>query len=268
MKKKSRKVLLTLCVTLICTLFLSITAAASEEKGALTAVDDNHITGWIKSDTADGESPSVELHIYKDGASQAAKVITIPKESYSQEAGKSTGDSQLAFDYSIDWSAISGTTYRLEAFLITGDTKTPLSNPLEYTPAQLKKAESTHKEIGPGIPKQEEQPTEEPTITIDGYKKGNSLGIFKTTGYCSCSKCSGSNSLTYSGTVPQPNHTISADISILPLGTKVIIGDTVYTVEDIGGNVDGHVVDLYFASHQDALNYGVKRLEVFETVIE
>ena len=42
MKKKSGKLLLMLCVTLLCTLFLSITALAAEEKGALTAVDGNH----------------------------------------------------------------------------------------------------------------------------------------------------------------------------------------------------------------------------------
>lgn len=204
MKKKSEKLLLMLCVTLLCTLFLSMTALAAEEKGALTAVDGNHITGWLKDNAESDETAAVELHNYKDGAAKAAKVITVPEESYSEE-------------------------------------------------------------IGPGIPKKEEKPVEE---TFGGYKKGESLGIFKTTGYCGCSKCSGSSGLTYSGTVPQANHTISADITVLPLGTKVIIGETVYTVEDIGSGVDGHTVDLYFSSHQEALDYGVKKQEVFQAIAE
>lgn len=120
-------------------------------------------------------------------------------------------------------------------------------------------------EIGPGIPKKEEKPAEE---TFGGYRKGESLGIFKTTGYCGCSKCSGSSGITASGTVPQPDHTISADITVLPLGTKVIIGETVYTVEDTGSAVDGRTVDLYFSSHQKALDYGVEQVEVYQAIAE
>ena len=264
MKKKSGKLLLMLCVTLLCTLFLSMTAAA-EEKGALTAVDGTHITGWLKNDADSGEAVVVELHIYKDGNSEAAKVITVPEESYSDEAGNSTGDGRRVFDYKINWQELGGTACKVEACLVTGDEKTLLTGSLEYKPAPeaLKKTESTSEEIGPGIPKKEEKPVEE---TFGGYKKGESLGIFKTTGYCSCSKCSGGSGLTYSGTVPQPNHTISADITVLPLGTKVIIGETVYTVEDIGSSVDGHTVDLYFSSHQEALAYGVKKQEVFQAI--
>ena len=265
MKKRSGKVLLMLCVTLLCTLFVSMSALAAEEKGALTAVDGNHITGWLKNDADSDETAAVELHIYKDGATQAAKVITVPEESYSDEAGKLYGDGCRAFDCKINWEEIGGTAYKVEAWLVSGDEKTLLADPLEYEPESdsLKKTENTSEEIGPGIPKKEEKPVEE---TFGGYKKGESLGIFKTTGYCGCSKCSGGSGLTYSGTAPQPSHTISADISVLPLGTKVIIGETVYTVEDIGSGVDGHTVDLYFSSHQEALAYGVKRQEVFQAI--
>lgn len=267
MKKKSGKIQLMLCVTLLCTLFLSMTALAAEENGALTAVDGNHITGWMKDNADSGTAAAVELHIYKDGAAKAAKIVTVPEESYSEEAGKSYGDGCRAFDYKISWEGIGGTAYKVEAYLVSGDEKTLLTGTQEYNPSSeaLTKTESTSEEIGPGIPKKEKKPAEE---TFGGYKKGESLGIFKTTGYCGCSKCSGGSGLTYSGTVPQADHTISADITVLPLGTKVMIGDTVYTVEDIGSGVDGHTVDLYFSSHQEALDYGVKRQEVFQAIAE
>ena len=144
MKKKSGKVLLMLCVTLLCTLFLSMTAAA-EEKGALTAVDGTHITGWLKNDADSGEAAVVELHIYKDGNSEAAKVITVPEESYSNEAGNSTGDGRRVFDYKINWQELGGTACKVEAFLVSGDKKTLLTGAMEYKPSSevLKKTESS-----------------------------------------------------------------------------------------------------------------------------
>ncbi|MFR2847746.1 MAG: 3D domain-containing protein [Hungatella hathewayi] len=100
---------------------------------------------------------------------------------------------------------------------------------------------------GPGVP-QVEEPTEPAEL-----KEGDSLGIFKTTGYCSCEKCSKGSGLTYSGTTPTPNHTISADLTLLPLGTKVKINDIVYTVEDMGGGVDGRKIDIYYGSHEGCI---------------
>ncbi len=110
-------------------------------------------------------------------------------------------------------------------------------------------------ESGPGVP-QPEPPKEEPKYV--------SLGIFATTGYCSCEKCCPSgSSLTYSGTVPQANHTISADISVFPIGTRLMINDIIYTVEDIGSNVIGNKLDIYYATHEEAEDHGVIKVEVF-----
>lgn len=93
--------------------------------------------------------------------------------------------------------------------------------------------------------------------------KGASLGMFTTTGYCACDECSGGFGLTYSGTVPQANHTVSADISLFPIGTRLIIGDIVYTVEDIGSNVIGEHIDIYYDNHEEAMNHGKQLQEVF-----
>jgi 3D (Asp-Asp-Asp) domain-containing protein len=90
-----------------------------------------------------------------------------------------------------------------------------------------------------------------------------SLGIFKITGYCSCDECSGGKNLTYSGTVPVPNHTISADLAVYPLGTKLRIGDVIYTVEDKGSAVNSQLLDIYYATHEEALAKGTYKAEVF-----
>lgn len=95
------------------------------------------------------------------------------------------------------------------------------------------------------------------------WKQGQSLGKFTTTGYCNCGKCSGGHSLTYSGTVPKANHTISADLDLFPIGTKLMINGVVYTVEDIGSSVDGRWLDIYYDDHGQAVAHGMKTEEVF-----
>lgn len=97
-----------------------------------------------------------------------------------------------------------------------------------------------------------------------GGTKGKSLGIFETSGYCSCNLCcSGGWTLTYSGTVPKAGHTISADTSLYPIGTRLMIDGVIYTVEDIGGQVKGNRIDIYYDNHEDAVAHGLKQQEVF-----
>ncbi|MEY8352886.1 3D domain-containing protein [Lachnospiraceae bacterium 54-53] len=118
-------------------------------------------------------------------------------------------------------------------------------------------AEMHTEEIGPGIKKKEEPVITEPTAPV--YTKGESLGFFTATAYCPGKD----GSRTYSGTIPQPQHTISADITILPLGSKVMIDGIVYTVEDIGSSVKGKKVDIFFASRAEALAFGRQTKEIF-----
>lgn len=92
---------------------------------------------------------------------------------------------------------------------------------------------------------------------------GSSLGEFKVSGYCGCSECSSGFNLTYSGTVPMPEHTIAADLDLYPIGTRLIIDGIVYTVEDTGSMVNGNHIDIFFDSHETALNFGLQTLEVF-----
>ena len=106
-------------------------------------------------------------------------------------------------------------------------------------------------------------PGHESELPAEGSAEETYLGTFETTAYCSCTNCSPGNSLTYAGTVPQANHTISADLNVFPLGTKLKIGDTIYTVEDKGSGVSGNKLDIYFDTHAQALNYGRQYVDVY-----
>lgn len=42
-----------------------------------------------------------------------------------------------------------------------------------------------------------------------------------------------------------------------------MIDGVVYTVEDMGHGVDGNWLDIYFDTHEEALNYGLKTVDVY-----
>ena len=105
----------------------------------------------------------------------------------------------------------------------------------------------------------------------------------ETTGYCKCGKCcgwkrnwlfqpvyaSGSSKgkrkevgVTASGTKARPG-TIAADTRYFPFGTVIYIPQYGYgRVEDIGGDIKGMHIDLYFHTHDEALRWGRRKTQV------
>ena len=86
--------------------------------------------------------------------------------------------------------------------------------------------------------------------------------VYKITAYCPCAKCCGkTNGRTASGTTATAGRTVAAS-SKFAFGTKLNIGGHVYTVEDRGGAVKGNKIDIFVNSHAEALQWGVRYLNV------
>lgn len=115
---------------------------------------------------------------------------------------------------------------------------------------------------------------EESQVVLESKKE--SLGEFKLTAYCSCEKCCGKCALNRpkdengkdivygsTGTVLVAGTSIAVDPSVIPYGSKVEINGHTYEAHDTGGAIKGNRIDVYFDSHQDALNFGVQYAEVF-----
>ena len=97
---------------------------------------------------------------------------------------------------------------------------------------------------------------------LSAYK---SLGKFTLTAYCGCSKCSGGwESKTATGTKAKAGRTIAVDPKVIPYGTKIKIGKTIYTAEDCGGGIRGKHIDIYFDSHSDAIEFGRQKKKVYK----
>lgn len=91
-----------------------------------------------------------------------------------------------------------------------------------------------------------------------------SLGEYKITAYCPCAKCCGkSNGITSTGVLARQGRTIAVDPQKIAYGDRVIINGHTYTAEDCGGAIKGNRIDVYFDSHEDALEFGVQYAEVF-----
>lgn len=94
-----------------------------------------------------------------------------------------------------------------------------------------------------------------------------SMGAFTCYAYCSCSRCCGqcSGGPTQSGTMPEVGRTVVADWSVLPAGMELYIDGLGWrTVEDTGSGITGDKLDIYMESHQAALEWGVREMEMWK----
>ena len=99
------------------------------------------------------------------------------------------------------------------------------------------------------------------------------LGWFRVTAYCACESCCGKTpddpwyGITATGTRATQGRTIAVDPKVIPYGSVVyfegIDGFGGYVAEDCGGAIKGNDIDLYFDSHEEANNWGVRELDVF-----
>jgi 3D (Asp-Asp-Asp) domain-containing protein len=97
--------------------------------------------------------------------------------------------------------------------------------------------------------------------------------MMQVTAYCPCTKCCGSKAqgITASGKDVSYNEgrVVAADRSV-PFGTRLIIpgyhaGQAVEVI-DRGGAIKGNKLDVYFPTHQEALEWG--RQNVLVTIVE
>ena len=91
----------------------------------------------------------------------------------------------------------------------------------------------------------------------------------EVTAYCPCVKCCGENAegITASGHAVSYNggRFVAADTDVLPFKTKLIIpgyhGAPVEVI-DRGGAIKGNKLDLYYPTHEEALEWGRQILDV------
>lgn len=96
------------------------------------------------------------------------------------------------------------------------------------------------------------------------------LGEYKLTAYCSCKKCCGKwadnrgpEVVGAIGKVLTAGYSIAVDPNVIPYGSIVIINGKEYEAMDCGGAIKGNRIDVYFNSHEEALEFGVQYANVY-----
>lgn len=118
--------------------------------------------------------------------------------------------------------------------------------------------------------------TEAPTTTTATEPKLVSLGTFKVTHYCACTKCCGKWAenrpggivYTASGAVAEAGRTIAVDPAVIPYGTELLAiypdgTEARYVAQDCGSGVDDNHIDVYMDSHEAAKIAGLKTAELY-----
>lgn len=87
------------------------------------------------------------------------------------------------------------------------------------------------------------------------------IGTYELTAYCPCEYCCGkTDGITASGTQATAGRTVGCNS--LPFGTVISINGHQYVVEDRGG-MSSNVIDIFFNTHQEALNFGRQTADVY-----
>lgn len=84
------------------------------------------------------------------------------------------------------------------------------------------------------------------------------------TAYCPCVKCCNkTDGITASGKKAKQGRTVAVDPRYIHYGTKIIIDGHTYISEDCGGAIKGDRLDIFFDDHNSALEFGVKKINVY-----
>jgi 3D (Asp-Asp-Asp) domain-containing protein len=104
-------------------------------------------------------------------------------------------------------------------------------------------------------------------VEVEQVEQFKNMGEFKLTGYCACEYCCGkTDGITSTGTKAKADRTIAVDPSVIPYGSVVKINGKEYVAEDCGGAIKNNKIDIFFNTHDEALEWGVKYAEVYVKV--
>lgn len=239
---KIKNLLTCFFTTFALALLLSGTAMAASFAGHIDGADGSFVNGWAW----DAEAPDVPAEVTVTVINTADNSIfyetAVVADQYREDLKNTLGHSgNHAFTARLDWTNAGDCEYKIQA----SASGVSLSHIFYYKNGSYSRTPFPQ------------------TVTVNGQTM-ISMGTFKTTAYCPCSSCSdGWGRRTSTGTTATAGRTIAVDPRVLPYGSKLMINGIVYTAEDCGGGVKRNHIDIFFDTHSEARQYGVKNVEVF-----
>lgn len=240
LKQKTIFASLTLMITMLLSSAIT-TYAATPHVGYFDQMEDGTIVGW----GWDSSMPNTAVPVHVTVTSQQTSEVigdfqpTAAIHRQDLESGN-IGNGRHGFRIQMNWDSLPDGTYLIEGWV--GDVKIP--NTQTYTKGEVQNTAAI--------------------AEVPAASGMRSLGVFRTTAYCPCYRCSeGWGRRTCTGATARANHTIAVDPRVIPYGSKVMIGGVVYTAEDRGGAVKGNHIDIFFDTHAQTHQHGTRSEEVF-----
>lgn len=114
--------------------------------------------------------------------------------------------------------------------------------------------------------------TKPPVYTLTtsrGTFRYSQVATMSATAYCPCKLCCGPKASGYTHSGVKAGYGIAAvDPKVIPLGTQFYIeGYGPAVAADIGSAIKGNRIDLCFETHQEALIFGRKKIQVYFLVV-
>ncbi|MBE5972690.1 MAG: phosphatase [Lachnoclostridium sp.] len=230
--KRTRLLAAALLAMLFTMLHAACAFANTTVNGHLDSISGNAVAGWLW-DSADPEvSQTITVTVTDNATGEIVSTETKEANEYRADLeAAEIGTGNYGFHVGIEWDTLPEAHYTVS--LSCGDVTIPQT--LHHSTAPVA-------EHGSLIP----------------------LGTFKTTAYCPCYQCSeGWGRQTSSGALATANYTVAVDKRVIPMGTRLLINGKEYVAQDVGGGVKGNHIDIYFNTHGETREHGVRNAEVF-----
>ncbi len=230
--KKTRLLAATLLVMLFTILNAACAFGNTTISGHLDSIEGNAVAGWIWDSANPEVSQTITVTVTDSATGAVVATETKEADEYREDLESAEiGTGNYGFHVGIEWDTLPEAAYTVS--LSCGDVT------LAQTLSHATGSAAVHGNLIP-------------------------LGTFKTTAYCPCYQCSeGWGRQTSSGALATANHTVAVDKRVIPMGTRLLINGQEYVAQDVGGGVKGNHIDIYFNTHGETREHGVRLAEVF-----
>lgn len=230
--KKTRLLAATFLVMMFTMLNAACAFANTTINGHLDSIEGNAIAGWLWDSSNPEVSQTITITVTDNATGNIVAEETKEANEYRSDLESADiGTGNYGFHVGIEWDTLPESSYTVS--LSCGETT------LNQTLSHVTGTTLIHDNLIP-------------------------LGTFKTTAYCPCYQCSeGWGRQTSSGALATANHTVAVDKRVIPMGTRLLINGKEYVAQDVGGGVKGNHIDIYFNTHGETREHGVRNAEVF-----
>ncbi len=230
--KKTRLLAATFLVMMFTMLNAACAFANTTINGHLDSIEGNAVAGWLWDSSNPEVSQTITITVTDNATGNIVAEETKEANEYRSDLESADiGTGNYGFHVGIEWDTLPESSYTVS--LSCGETT------LNQTLSHVTGTTLIHDNLIP-------------------------LGTFKTTAYCPCYQCSeGWGRQTSSGALATANHTVAVDKRVIPMGTRLLINGKEYVAQDVGGGVKGKHIDIYFNTHGETREHGVRNAEVF-----